>query len=277
VDLHAVPATVADRPAVVATIVAAFVNDPAFRFFFPDDATYDRYAAAFAGYLFDRRVRRGTVWMAAGGAVVALWEKPEVFSASAPQASPEVLSASAPQASPEVLSASAPQASPAVLSASAPQASPEVAPTPSVTAEAPRLDLPAAELDRIRAYDAAVEAVLPTYPHWYLGVLATRPDHAGRGLGRRLMAHGVARAHADGLPAVLETMNPSNVDLYVRAGWQVYAETTAADVPRTWVLVNPPVLAQDPDATARGTADPMNDGATGGDRPYPDRTARAAA
>jgi len=231
VDLHPVPATVADRPAVVATIVAAFANDPAFRFFFPDEATFDQYAAAFAGYLFDRRVHRGTVWIAAGGAVGALWEAPE----------------------------------------------PDVPSAPSVTAEAPRLDLPAAELRRIRAYDAAVEAVLPTYPHWYLGVLATRPDHAGRGLGRRLMAHGVARAHADGVPAVLETMNPSNVDLYVRAGWQVYAETTAADVPRTWVLVNPPALARNPDATAPGTANATKDGATGSEPGYPDRTARAAA
>ena len=225
-DLHAVPATVADRPAVVATIVAAFANDPAFRFFFPDEATFDQHAAAFAGYLFDRRVRQGTVWIAAGGAVAALWDAPKPADPSAP----------------------------------------------AEVAEASRLDLPAAELARIRAYDAAVEAALPTYPHWYLGILATRPDHAGRGLGRRLMAHGVARAHADGLPAVLETMNPSNVDLYVRAGWQVYGETTAPDVPRTWVLVNPPALARDPGS-------PADEAAPGEPTPddTPDRTARAAA
>lgn len=234
-DLHAVRATVADRPAVVATIVAAFANDPAFRFFFPDETTFDQYAAAFAGYLFDRRVHQGNVWISAGGAVAALWDTPE------------------------------------------PAASPEAA--PSQTAPVPRLDLPAAELGRIRAYDAAVAAVLPTYPHWYLGILATRPDHAGRGLGRRLMAHGVARAHAEGMTAVLETMNRSNVDLYVRAGWQVYAETTAADVPRTWVLVNPPALAQDPEATAAAdpTTDDSADEASGDAQSYPDRPARAAA
>lgn len=233
-DLHAVPATVADRPAVVATIVAAFANDPTFRYFFPDAATFPDYAAAFAGYLFDRRVHKGTVWICAGGAVAALWDEPEA---------PDVSSASAPPAS-------------------------------AAAADPPRLDLPAAELGRIRAYDAAVEAALPTYPHWYLGVLATRPDHAGRGLGRRLMAHGVARAHAAGMPAVLETMNPSNVDMYVRAGWQVYGQTTAADVPPTWVLVNPPALARDPGGTSEA-AD-----ATAGDRAPGDTaygTARAAA
>ena len=88
-DLHAVPATVADRPAVVATIVAAFANDPTFRFFFPDEATFPEYAAAFAGYLFDRRVHKGTVWICADGAVAALWDEPDFSSASAPHASPE--------------------------------------------------------------------------------------------------------------------------------------------------------------------------------------------
>lgn len=236
-DLHAVPATVADRSAVVATIVAAFANDPTFRFFFPDEATFADHAAAFAGYLFDRRVHKGTVWICAGGAVVALWDEPVL---PAPQASPEVTVRSA---------------------------SPE-------TAEAPRLDLPVAELGRVRAYDAAVEAILPTYPHWYLGVLATRPDHAGRGLGRRLMAHGVARAHADGVPAVLETMNPSNVDMYVRAGWQVYGQTTAPDVPPTWVLVNPPALTQDPGVTREAADSPAGD-PVADDTAY--GTARAAA
>jgi Acetyltransferases len=234
VDLHAVPATVADRPAVVATIVAAFANDPTFRFFFPDEATFPEYAAAFAGYLFDRRVHKGTVWICADGAVAALWDEPDFSSASAPHASPE-------------------------------------------PAQTPRLDLPEAELARIRAYDAAVAAALPTYPHWYLGILATRPDHAGRGLGRRLMAHGVARAHAEEVPAVLETMNPSNVDLYVRAGWQVYGQTSAADVPRTWVLVNPPVLAQDPGVTSEAaeSADAPAGDSAAGEGAY--GTARAAA
>ena len=51
-----VPATAAHRERWSATVVAAFVADPAFRFFFPDDATYPELAARFAGYLFDKRL-----------------------------------------------------------------------------------------------------------------------------------------------------------------------------------------------------------------------------
>ena len=65
-----------DRDRVIDTVVAAFAADPAFRFFFPDDPTYAAHAAAFAGWLFDRRVGHGTVWVADGGASVAMWEPP---------------------------------------------------------------------------------------------------------------------------------------------------------------------------------------------------------
>lgn len=65
-----------DRGVVVATVVAAFVRDPAFRFFFPDDAAYPQQAAAFVGYLFDKRLRDATVWMHGDGSAVALWSPP---------------------------------------------------------------------------------------------------------------------------------------------------------------------------------------------------------
>lgn len=93
--------------------------------------------------------------------------------------------------------------------------------------ETPSLDdpltrqLPADALARVRAYDRAVNAVQPDYPYWYLGVLATHPDYAGRGWGRAVMSAGLRRAAADGRPAVLETSNPANVEMYRRAGWRV--------------------------------------------------------
>jgi ribosomal protein S18 acetylase RimI-like enzyme len=71
-----VQASEADRDRVVDTVVAAFRADPAFRYFFPDDATYDEHAATYAGYLFDRRVSRGTVWVVEGGAAVTMWDPP---------------------------------------------------------------------------------------------------------------------------------------------------------------------------------------------------------
>ena len=175
-------ATPADRDRVVATIVAAFAADPAFRYFFPDEATYHEYASAFAGYLFDKRVHGPTVWLAEGGAAVALWDPP----------SPKPYDGST-------------------------------------------LDFPADVTARLDAYEAAVHPLLPTEPHWYLGVLATHPDHAGRRWGRAVMAAGVARAREDGVPAYLETTNARNVEVYRGAGWEVTGSVTTMDLP-IWVM-----------------------------------------
>ncbi|MGL5862012.1 MAG: hypothetical protein ACRCY9_12245 [Phycicoccus sp.] len=71
--------TVADsrsRPRVVHTFVSAFADDPMVRFAFPDDMNYPQLSAAYGGHLFDRRVGHGTVWTAAGGDSVAIWEAP---------------------------------------------------------------------------------------------------------------------------------------------------------------------------------------------------------
>jgi len=183
VEFEITQATPADRDQVVRTVVAAFVADPAYRYFFPDDDTYEQYSTAFTRYLFDKRVGLGTVWIAAGGAVAALWDPPH-----------------APQST-----------------------------------QAP--ELPVDVLARIASYDATVHPLLPTEPHWYLGVLATHPDHAGRRLGRAVMGAGVTTAHADGLPAYLETTNPSNVAMYEKAGWNVVGQADNGG-PTTWVMVN---------------------------------------
>jgi GNAT superfamily N-acetyltransferase len=194
VDLQIALATPADRDAVVATVVAAFVGDPAYRYFFPDDASYPTYAAAYTGYLFDKRVGLGGVFTAADAAVTAIWEPRTEPSRPAPAGEP---------------------------------------------------DLPADAWDRIERYDAIVEPLLPPDPHWYLGLLATHPSHAGRRLGRRLMAAGVSAAHEAGVPAVLETTNPSNVDLYRGEGWRVVAQAGGlGGVPHTWVLVKSPEESQ---------------------------------
>ncbi|WP_433794499.1 GNAT family N-acetyltransferase [Actinoplanes sp. CA-252034] len=96
------------------------------------------------------------------------------------------------------------------------------------------LDVPADALARVRAYEEALHGALPAGPFWYLGVLGTHPAVAGRRWGRAVMAAGLRRAAADGLPAVLETSNPANVELYRRAGWEVVGEF---EVPRqTWVM-----------------------------------------
>ena len=88
-------------------------------------------------------------------------------------------------------------------------------------------DLPPDAAARMERYDRAVHAALPEAPFWYLGVLGTAPASAGRGWGRAVMAAGLQRAAADGLPAVLETSTPGNVEFYRRAGWRVVHEVTA--------------------------------------------------
>jgi hypothetical protein len=48
------------------------------------------------------------------------------------------------------------------------------------------------------------------------------------------MGEGLRRAAADGLPAVLETSNPANVEVYRRAGWEVVRSVTEP-LP-TWIM-----------------------------------------
>src|SRR5258706_9433714 len=42
----------------------------------------------------------------------------------------------------------------------------------------------APQAGRFGRYQSVVHTKMPKIPHWYLGVLATRPDHWGRRLGR---------------------------------------------------------------------------------------------
>jgi ribosomal protein S18 acetylase RimI-like enzyme len=57
-------------------------------------------------------------------------------------------------------------------------------------------------------------------PHAYLSLLATHPDHQGRGLGQGLLAEDLGRWDAAGAPAYLESTNPGNDHRYERAGFR---------------------------------------------------------
>jgi len=75
-------------------------------------------------------------------------------------------------------------------------------------------DLP--ELDRrFMAARASVPA-----EHAYLSLLATHPEHRGRGVGQALLAADLAAWDAAGLPAYLESSNPANDHRYARAGFR---------------------------------------------------------
>jgi GNAT superfamily N-acetyltransferase len=61
-------------------------------------------------------------------------------------------------------------------------------------------------------------------PHYYLSLLATHPDHRGRGEGMGLLADNLARIDAEGAPAYLESSNPANDHRYERLGLSRWGE-----------------------------------------------------
>ncbi|HEX6689298.1 MAG TPA: GNAT family N-acetyltransferase [Solirubrobacterales bacterium] len=71
-------------------------------------------------------------------------------------------------------------------------------------------------LDTFERFDAAHPQ---GEPHYYLSLLATHPDHRGRGLGMGLLADNLVRIDAEGAPAFLESSNPANDHRYERLGF----------------------------------------------------------
>lgn len=76
---------------------------------------------------------------------------------------------------------------------------------------------------RAAIYDEIAGKYKPTVPHYYLGVIGTRPDLHGIGIGKRLLQSFCALSASDPLSSgvYLETANQSNVRFYERAGFAV--------------------------------------------------------
>lgn len=176
-------ATQADRERVLTTVLAAFRHDPVFAFFFPDAETFDANARALVGHLFDKRVRRGTAWIADGGAAVSMWSAPG-------------------------------------LEADAGE------PAPQFVGETRR---------RLRLYGDALSPLLPKADHWYLGVLAIHPNHAGSVLASAVMEPGLELAAVAGVPIYLETSTLESMQRHRRAGFVVEDHIMLQDLP-VWVM-----------------------------------------
>jgi GNAT superfamily N-acetyltransferase len=69
-------------------------------------------------------------------------------------------------------------------------------------------------------------------PHAYLSLLATHPDHRGRGLGMALLGADLDRLDAAHLPAYLESTNPANDRRYMGAGFEPVGEFRTIDEER---------------------------------------------
>ena len=102
-----------------------------------------------------------------------------------------------------------------------------------------RIDVGAAISSRLDEYDRALGALNPREPYWYLGVLATHPDHQGQGLATAVLRPGLAAADADGWDCWLETSTPANKSFYAGRG---FTDAVAVDIPAgppTWWLRRP--------------------------------------
>jgi GNAT superfamily N-acetyltransferase len=78
---------------------------------------------------------------------------------------------------------------------------------------------------------------LPEGPSWFLDILGVRERARGHGIASALVRHGLAVAHGQGLPAVLETGNPANVPMYEHLGFRVVEQRDAPDGgPTIWFL-----------------------------------------
>jgi len=77
-------------------------------------------------------------------------------------------------------------------------------------------------------------------PHWYLWALGVDPARQGQGIGRSLLAHGLARADAGACPCYLETETEFNVAFYSRWGFLVVheGEVTGAHI---WSMLRKPM------------------------------------
>jgi GNAT superfamily N-acetyltransferase len=61
-------------------------------------------------------------------------------------------------------------------------------------------------------------------PHWYLSLLAVRPDCQGRGHAGALVRPMLQRADRQGLPCYLETQNERNLPVYAHFGFRVVGQ-----------------------------------------------------
>lgn len=191
-------ATLADAPAVRTLLAHALADDPLMRWMFPVDAARTESVAAWLGIYVDRYLSAASVPSAVlGGTTIVEDDAGEVVAAAVWRWPTDDLSAGGPPAG------SLPTTTGLLMALVGADHATEVA---SAMAAAAR--------DR------------PTDPTAYLHFLAVAGSVRRRGLARALVRDGVERATADGLPVLLQTTRPANVEVYRRLGFAVRATAT---------------------------------------------------
>jgi GNAT superfamily N-acetyltransferase len=81
-------------------------------------------------------------------------------------------------------------------------------------------DLDGTALDALHLlYERFEESRAGRPAHSYLSLLATHPEHRGKGVGQQLLAADLALWDSQGVPAYLESTNAGNNHRYARAGF----------------------------------------------------------
>jgi GNAT superfamily N-acetyltransferase len=79
----------------------------------------------------------------------------------------------------------------------------------------------------------------PHEPHWYLPFIGVRAAAQGKGVGAALLAHGLARADGDRLPAYLEATSHRSVPLYRRFGFETIGVVESPGYPEIVAMWRP--------------------------------------
>jgi GNAT superfamily N-acetyltransferase len=125
----------------------------------------------------------------------------------------------------------------------------DTAPLPADVREALDRELPylsAHRISAVRDTAALVAAARPAAPHWWLAHLGVRPSARRRGLAAAVLAPGLLRCDADGLPAAAAVFGWANVRFLRGFGFEVTDTTrTADDELPLWVIVRQPQTSLD--------------------------------
>lgn len=80
----------------------------------------------------------------------------------------------------------------------------------------------------------------PKYPHWYLSLLATHPEHRRQGLGTTLLQPILSQCDTEGIPAYLEATSEISVAFYKHIGFVVVQEIKLPFGPTLWPMLRKP-------------------------------------
>jgi GNAT superfamily N-acetyltransferase len=84
---------------------------------------------------------------------------------------------------------------------------------------------------------AALEATHPNFPHWYLFFIGVESRQRGRGIGARLMAPVLRVADTTGVPCYLETLFPQTLPFYRALGYEITSEPRPfSGAPQLWAM-----------------------------------------